>query len=417
MAKKRSAWHAFLLLLIALGVIARGFSVHWNFFPHGDVVMDMEAAQSLVTDGKLMEEGKPLAQHGPVWAVLGGAVTTVTNGSALFSLRVLSFISGIILIALTWMLGKKFLSKEGALAAAAFVSITAVLIDYSGNGSFYAAQACLYLLWALIAMRKPSTRTALMLGVITGVSYLLNFQSIILFPATIIVTIARARGSNNKLMQTIVAMVVGFLIISPWLIRNAQIFGDPFYSHAVNQTYLFMKAGMNDLIEGDAFHPTFAQWLSVLPGMLMTWLPNNLYYVLRKLLVLAPILSIVAIYGAVDIAFCPRRLMRIWPILLILTMHLLISAAWPVMKFRYFVPLLPFVLLLAFEHLDEFPASVRAKRILIGISAACFAVIAVLTYRSVPTHTTYFDGAITQDAYHGHEERTFLIDHHILPVP
>lgn len=431
MAKTRSGWHAFLFLLIVAGVVARMLSVGWNFFPHGDVTMDLEAASWLVTAGKLMEEGKPLAQHGPVWAVLGGGVTALWGGStpddAFFSLRILSFLSGVFLIFLTWRLGKKFLSEEGALAAAAFVSLAYVMIDYSGNGSFYSLQASLYLVWTLIAMQRPSVRTSVGLGAVTGFAYLLNFQSIVLFPATVVVLFLRNRGpivrrgslqaTRSQVSSLGIAMSVSLLIISPWLIRNTIVFGDPLYSHAVNQTYVFMKAGMNDLIDGDAFRPTLIQWLSILPGMIGTWLPNNLYYVLRKLLVLAPLLSIIAIFGAIDIAFCARRFLRIWPMLLIAAFHTLISAAWPVMKFRYFVPLLPFVILIAMEHLEEFPMSKKAKRSVIIVSSALFILTAVLAYRSVPTHTAYFDGAITQDAYHGFEERTFLRDHGILPAP
>ena len=103
------------------------------------------------------------------------------------------------------------------------------------------------------------------------------------------------------------------------------------------------------------------------------------------------------------------------PILLLLTLHILLSAAWPVTKFRYFVPLLPLVFIISLEHLQSFHWSERSKNILLGATFAMILALSFLTYRSVPTHTYYYDGAITTDTFGGSEEMRFLEEHHLLP--
>jgi len=418
--------------MIVVGLGLRVASVGWNWFIHGDVQIDASAGATLVTYGKLMgvEEGQPLlleptqplAQHGPVWAVMGAGLVRLmgwegTVENAFFALRLLSLLSGIAVVALSFAVAKQFLNEEDAWVIAACLSLSYLLIDYSGNGALYSLQTVFYLLWVLLMRREDWKWRAVSIGLLDGVSYLMNFQSIILLPASVLGLLLLSRSHwKRRVVDCAIVAACALAVASPWFIRNAMIFGDPLYSHYINQIYVFIKAGVPPLANG-RYEPSIAEWFSILWGMIHTWLPNNLYYVSRKLLVILPIVFPFAAYGLLDYVFSWSRLRKMLPIVLVLGFHTLLSVAWPVAKFRYLVPMLPFVLLIAFEQMGILQIRSGVRHIVIGMTLAAFAGVAFLTYHSVPTHTYYYDGAITQDAFHGTQEKDFVRDNGYFPRP
>jgi 4-amino-4-deoxy-L-arabinose transferase-like glycosyltransferase len=431
----------FLLLILAAAFLFRVQTLHWNFFIHADTEFDTEATASLVHYGKLLvfpekltivptneplpplEQGEILTQHGPLWPILGATVMRIfgwapTMANAFLSLRILSLLSGLAIIALSYFITRKLIHEYAALACASFLTFSYVMADYSGNGSMYSLQTALYLLWIWSAMNHALRFRVAYLGIITGLSYLLNFQSIILIPATIILLLLEPISWRKKIPSLTLALILALVVVSPWLIRNAILFGDPLYSHVINQIYVLNKAGYQPTVENGLyrFHLTFWDYFSVIIGILQVWLPNNLYYAARKLFILAPIAFFFFSYGLIDYIFSWERLKKVVPILLVLTFHLLLSTAWPVMKFRYFVPILPLVFILSLVHLWTLHVSDRWKNWIMGATFACIIIVSILTYRSNPLHTTYFDGAVTQDPFHGSQELQYQKDNGLLPA-
>ena len=85
---------------------------------------------------------------------------------------------------LAYLLTKRLINQTAGLIIAGWLSISYLMIDYSANGAFYILQAALYLLWALVALKKNLKNKALYLGIITGFGYLINFQFIIAVPVS-----------------------------------------------------------------------------------------------------------------------------------------------------------------------------------------------------------------------------------------
>jgi 4-amino-4-deoxy-L-arabinose transferase-like glycosyltransferase len=312
----------FLLLILAAAFLFRVQTLHWNFFIHADTEFDTEATASLVHYGKLLvfpekltivptneplpplEQGEILTQHGPLWPILGATVMRIfgwapTMANAFLSLRILSLLSGLAIIALSYFITRKLIHEYAALACASFLTFSYVMADYSGNGSMYSLQTALYLLWIWSAMNHALRFRVAYLGIITGLSYLLNFQSIILIPATIILLLLEPISWRKKIPSLTLALILALVVVSPWLIRNAILFGDPLYSHVINQIYVLNKAGYQPTVENGLyrFHLTFWDYFSVIIGILQVWLPNNLYYAARKLFILAPIAFFFFSYG------------------------------------------------------------------------------------------------------------------------
>lgn len=424
-----------LLTILLLGFFVRVQALSWNWFMHADVIDGVMGAATLLRDGYFAifdgpsfpdpsvyvlpsEGGEPLVQHAPLWPLLGALFTAVRGGEAtmvdtFLSLRMLSALAGVLLIFLSFHIASRLLDATAGLVAAAWTAASYILIDYAGNGAFHSFQAVLYLLWVLVALRLSSLHRTLLLGGLSGIAYLVNFQAIILVPAGVALLVMQEWG-RRLFLHMILFLGAAALVASPWLIRNAMVFGDPLASHVANMWYVYSKAGFQPAEDG-LLHLTFIDRLSLLAGVFHTWLPYNLYYAARKLFILAPLAFLFFSYGLIDIAFSRERLRNAFPLLVILFFHVLLSASWPIWKFRFFVPLLPLVFLLALEELWHLPLARQWRDACVSTTFAAIIVLSILTYRAIPTHTTYYDGALTQDPFHGYEERTYLRKWGILP--
>ncbi|MFH1443845.1 MAG: glycosyltransferase family 39 protein [Candidatus Peregrinibacteria bacterium] len=429
-----------LTAIVLLGLTLRLFALSWNTFPHADVKGDVMIGALFLQTGGLWEEppdplsprhptlfpidsreGIPALQHGPVWVLLGGGMSSLWQGNTeadvFLALRLLSVLCGTILIVMLWVIARSLIDRKGALVCALWASVSYLLIDYSGNGAFYALQGTLYLLWLLIALRRPSWKRAAGLGAVTGFAYLVNYQSIILLPTSIILELFQWKDARKSFAQMAIVILIAGLFASPWLIRNALLVGDPFAHHLVNSNYIFSKSGIHATVVDNVYlFPSSLERASAILSMLMTsWLPNNSFYVARKLFVLAPIAFIFFSYGLIDQVLSAERRRRLLPLLLLFTAHFLISASWPITKFRFFVPLLPLVFLLSLESITHFIPRHRTQVLWMSLISVAICCGSLLTYLSVPTHTYYYDGAITTDPFSGRGEWNYLRDNNYLP--
>ncbi|MBI2636128.1 glycosyltransferase family 39 protein [Candidatus Peregrinibacteria bacterium] len=426
-----------LLAIIFLGFLVRVQAVRWNWFMHGDVIDDASVAASFHRDGRLLAftgpdtadpslypaqpatGGIPLKMHGPLLPVIGAAVTLLRGGSsdiadAFLSLRLVSLLLGVLIIWLVSIIVSRLIGKWAGVAAAAWTAASYVLIDYSGNGALYTAQAAIYLLWLLTAISRPSWSRTMLLGIIAGVGYLANYQCMILAPAGILILAFDQRQWSRFLLHAALLLAIAGIIVAPWFIRSSLIFGDPFYHQKWQMRYVYIKTGIQ-IPEDGVISVGFRDMLGILHSVFTVWIPYNLYYAARKLFIIAPIAFFFFSFGLIEMAFSPERMRKFRPVIILLVLQAILYSAWPVWKFRFFVPLIPFVFILALEQIWLFPP--RWRRISASATLAAIIIIAVFTYNVLPTHTTYYDGALTQDAYHSSEELTFLRSWKIFPSP
>jgi len=430
-----------LTAIVLLGLVLRLFSLSWNIIPHADVKGDVITGTLFLQTGRLWEEapnpaaerhptlfhidsreGIPSLQHGPVWMLLGSDLASLwgnTGTDVYFALQLLSVLCGTAMIVLLWMTARSLIGKEGALVCALWASMSYLLIDYSGNGAFYALQGTLYLLWLWVTLRKPTWKRSATLGAVTGFAYLVNYQSIILLPTLIVLEFFQWKNARKGVLNMIIVTVMAGLVASPWLIRNAILVGDPFAHHLVNSTYVFSKSGIHETVVNYVyqFPGAWERYSAILSMILTSWLPNNSFYIARKLFILAPIAFIFFSYGLIGQVLEKERRNRLLPVLLLFAAHFLISASWPITKFRYFVPLLPIVFLLSYDAIRYFVQNRRTRMLTLTLITASLCLSSVLTYLSVPTHTYYYDGAITTDPFSGRGEWNYLRDNNLLQFP
>jgi len=409
---KHNSYLVILMAITIVGAFLRFLAFSNNDIPHGDIHLDYAVAWNLLKNGRLIipfisahtypntqiETGYPLDQHAPLWPILGG-LGALLFGNIYKSFKLITLIFGILLIPLSYLAFYKAYGKLPALFSCVLISLTYILIDYSGNGSLYIIHAFLFILF-VIAIKTDNILNSILLGILIGVSYLLNYQALILSLALITVYIAKY-GVGNRLIEKLPFLLVSlgsaFIVVSPWLIRNINVFGQPLYN--VNYEYVIGKLGVNSeltVVNGRMVLSWFWDEFSYTSifGTLLKWVIRNLIYLSGRIIILAPIVSFFALLEIYHV-FKHHQLHHInegaLSVLVLLIFHIIISCLWPVFKFRYFVPLLP--LLIGMGVYGIFRTFRQKKRLILILTLVVFSfiVVDVITYLRVPSHTNYYD--------------------------
>jgi len=428
---KRIYW--ILLTICVLAIIPRIFSVQWNIIPHSDIGGDAIAAASFVETQQLIASLEPdlrtphfyppgtnknlLVAHPPLWPLLGSSVITLlalepTQENAYFALQILSVLSGIGVIVLSAFLARKLWHNSAALMIALWLSLSYIMIDFSGNGAMYSLQAITYLVWILLAYSSLKPK-AVWFGIINGIAYLVNHQSMILsIGSVILLALDSTTPWKIRCRNIAIVTIVTFVVASPWLIRNYLLYGDLFFSHAVNSTYIYTKAGIPyEDIDGRIYYILgIPERLSLFRHVFTLWIPYNMYYVARKLFILAPIIFFFFSFAWIDYLFSWKRIRPMLPILTVFVLHLLLSTAWPITKFRYFVPMMPLVFFIGLDQIYNLHLRERLRYAILSMTTVSILGLSYLTYQSIPTHTYYFDGAITNDPFKNRGEYNYMKD-------
>jgi len=417
-----------LVFLTFIGSIFRLQSFRYNIYLHGDINVDCAVAESIANNGNMIVPfpgphyypiskfgfGYPLDQHAPLWPIIGAIVYLVTK-DCFAALKIISLISGVLLIPASFVVFRKLFNVDAARLAAVCVTFSYLMIDFSGNGSLYMLEALLFLLFAFFASAPAKVIDWAVLGFIAGISYLLNYQTIVILLALIIAyfaTLRREAFCKEHYRKLLLAFLVALLVVSPWFLRNYFIFGTPLFN--VNLNYVYGKLGIPQHIKtiGDNIVVEWlwdeVSYLTILKTFL-AWTGHNFYYMARKLFVLTPLIFVFSILGFFKLLnhTLKKRKRDCWGFIPLLLFYSSICAVWPIVKFRYFVPLLPLILGLGGYYISQLES---AKYKLYSSLACVFGVIffSALTFLSIPSRTYYYDGAITTDPFGVRGEALFI---------
>lgn len=422
---------AILAAILVAGAVLRLVSFEANSFTHGNVGENIRAAVSFAREGTLKvapptEEpywystaqygGRYLDLNAPLWPVTAGAVARAWNiaptADAMFLLfKLMSLLAGLAVIILAYIVALRLAGPHIGLFVAAVLAVSFATSDYSANGAFYMMQAALYLSWALAAMRGGRAQPYA-LGALSGLAWLLNYQAVVVILASgVLLLFFSEHNWRRRLRDTTLAVLVSLAVVSPLLVRNYLTFGDVFHTNKINMTYVWNKAGLAPQVNGDVkFYDLGArELLAVARGALLESLPHNAYYIARKLFVLLPIAFILFAYGALGMFFEWRSRRKLVPIFLLLFFSFLQMALWPVVQFRYFIPVIPLVLIAGAEY--GWRVFAAWPRMRIGVFLASFAAavaVSVLMFYSNPLHVCYYDCAVTTGPLGRNEELEHL---------
>lgn len=295
--------------------------------------------------------GHPADQHPPLWPLVGAGLIRLFDLSPLQAMEWGSFGAHLLVLALMIALGVRLKGGRWAVVPALAWALISVGSAFSFNASLYAGQAFFYLAAVLLMGRKKTSIAGdLLMGAVLAGAWLLNYQSLVLVPAFILTRlICQGMGffRPGHLLGLVAGLAFAVLLVSPWLMRNAQVFGSATYS--VNHWYLLSKVGATFsqslvegrwLIESDPLSP-----ITMAKGLIRcAWF--NIPYMLLLLLVLFPgcLAAINASAPCLKHALLSRERKPLFIALtVVIGLHLAASLAWPALKVRYLVPVGPLV--------------------------------------------------------------------------
>lgn len=429
-------WHvAAVVFLFVAGMFARYEALRWNTPYVHDNLLYGNAAESLAKRGDLKiattdpayqllpmhyysvkEYGGEYLDHNPLWSVLAAPLVMTLGVDGFRATELLSYAAGFALLVLLYMIGARMGPRSLGLFTLALGACSYLLIDFSGNGSFYVFQAALYLLFVYVAVWKQNRLQPVYLGVIAGAGMLLVQQSASLIAAyAVYLLLFEGKGIAHACRTFALFLAPVVLLYAPWGLRNYFFLGS-FFPPA-DMYYVWDKLGIPRVALGDIERHavTVSSYVRLLITELTNWFPKNLYYIQRQLFVLAPVAYVLAGLLAVEMFFArvSERMRReelpgVALMFLVLGFHIAISAAWPVPKFRYFVAMVPLVITLGGFYLWRFVTVPALRTAVVSSCIFATAALSLLTYFGISSRTYYYGGVLTTDPFGGTWEVSYI---------
>lgn len=390
------------LLLVAL--LLRVWAWGWNPHPQGDMVTDAEIVRNLSHDGRaVVRETGPhfyaLSPHGlrpadqrPLLAHWIATPLTWVGFSPYSALKMVSLVAGLALIPVAGALAQSLWADRPTALVPWGVALCFFLIDNSANGNLYTLQA-LGIGLALLDRLHGRRRAAFWLGL----TFMVNYQSVFLWFA-ILADMLFSKGLRQGIREAFSFFPLALLTCSPMLIRNAVVFGDPFFQ--INSTYVAQKLGAASLWIFDG-----ADWIhSFEPGhpaplakarTLAVWAVHNIIYTAKQSV------FIVGLIGAGVLMNW-----RHWSVkatsgrrLFVLSAFFLLGMIcfYPIVKYRYLVLMTLFLVILGLPR--------RPLHQILGLGS----VLVMSVWMGIATGpgSVYYSGALVDSAAHDSDR-----DHH-----
>ena len=202
-----------------------------------------------------------------------------------------------------------------------------------------------------------------------------------------------------------------FVVILPWLIFNARLFGGPFWSQPFQRT---LAGGSRQveyvLVDGEAVKRNLRAQAIAWPTLRERAIDlyGNVGFIAKQSLVLAPVLGGLFLLGLLLLAG------RCHIDACLALVHLALIIWWPTTKFRYLIPLLPLVFAIGAWALWQLrPESVRHRLAIVTLGLCLFT--NAWTMLSIPSRTYYYDGGLIGDNFGQQGERQFVDEARELP--
>lgn len=175
-----------------------------------------------------MELLRPEANRQPVLACLLAGWFFLA-GTGYLQAQVLSLLIGMAAMVLPAVWAGRLFGRKVLLAVLAYLALDPPFVWFSAHADSLLLYVCLFYLILIVAWRERiSWLTAVMLGVLTGVLYLIRTQGVLMVPALAIWIFIR--GTKKRWLKVAVFGLTALVVVSPWLVRNFNEFGDPTYS-------------------------------------------------------------------------------------------------------------------------------------------------------------------------------------------
>jgi 4-amino-4-deoxy-L-arabinose transferase-like glycosyltransferase len=178
----------------------------------------------------LFGEKAPTASHPPLYPLALSLLARV-GARSVGAQQLLGVATGTLTIAAVGLLGRRVAGARAGLAAAALCAVYPSFIAADGaimSESLFGCIVAFALLQTLVLLSRPSLWGAALLGLLVGLAALTRSEGLLLVPLLALPLLVAAPAHRLRLVATMAA--VAALAISPWVIRNAHVFGQFVYS-------------------------------------------------------------------------------------------------------------------------------------------------------------------------------------------
>lgn len=262
--------HLLITIILALTFVffslSQGARNHVNISPEGDDVAYLETANQIAETGGIVNLVKNHftgtyreANRHPLYV---GILSTFAERELSFftHTRSLDFILNLLFLACLVIFMTKLL---GRLPAVTMTVLFATNYFFTEQNTHVSVEPLLMILilvtWFVASGTLKTTRSAVVLGLFLGLSYLAKITAIFLFPAIFMAFLVELfQNRNNHKLKSILSnyllvFITSLFVMSPLLIRNIRVYHNPFYNS--NSQYIFINSGDErrslDTLEGN----------------------------------------------------------------------------------------------------------------------------------------------------------------------
>lgn len=377
--------------ILGLGLAVRLAAFAWNDRLFGDVNLYALVAREWCSTGRLAYPGKfdyfdptpylalssPVSQHPPAWSWLAGLLTSAHLApDAFFALKLLCLVFGLAVIALGMGVARILGGTRAAVITGLLLALHPMLVDYSANGSPYIAVAACALAAAYAALADG--RSALLRGALAGAAaaaaWNIHGVGMLLLPAGLAALWLNVpRAQRHRAVAGFFAASAALLL--PLFAWNFAHFGE--ILHSTSTFYVQGKLGLMRMTqEAGIIHYQVGEleWRHLPPYALLAF-KSSLQFLLHLGLESGFAGLMLAALGCLALRGKSPRL-RLAGAALVPLAILAPCLGWPDFKYRFLVPALPFVVVLAvigFDALSSRAARWLPRTLAWGAAGGCVA--------------------------------------------
>ncbi len=177
---------------------------------------------------------RPEANRQPVMAILLAPVFALF-GVGITQAQFLSLLNGLLAMFLCAYWAKKLFGREVAVVVLGYLAIDPPFIWFSTQPDSLMLYLALFYLILIVADRKEfSWKMVLVLGVMSGILYLVRTQGVLMIPVMALWIFFRSK--KHRWVKIALFLVTTLVVVFPWFLRNISEFGDP--THSQNGQFL-----------------------------------------------------------------------------------------------------------------------------------------------------------------------------------
>jgi 4-amino-4-deoxy-L-arabinose transferase-like glycosyltransferase len=201
-----------LLILVAYGIVVGIFVLRHDVVArYGDPILYMEGAKELLHYDS--------AYHPPGYPAAIALVALVARDIFLAA-KIVSFLSALAVLGLTWALGRLCFRSDGVAAlASALVALSPAMVasGYVVGSDMLGAALFLGSVYYVARAPRGSWKVAALAGALAGLAYLTRYVYVAILPASLLYWIFVVPGARRKTYPRAL-LFVGFLllVIAPW---------------------------------------------------------------------------------------------------------------------------------------------------------------------------------------------------------